>query len=67
MNEQTIFIIQTDILGNQLYSSAYAYGEDIPRRVANKILWAIIVNPQLIGATFHDKASGNFYKAVYSI
>lgn len=63
MNEQTILIIQTDILGQQIYSTNC----NISKEVAIKISLAIGEKPELIGAVFHDKESGNFYKAVYSL
>lgn len=67
MTERTLYIIQTDLLGQKLYSSEYSHGDDIPFHVVKKIIYAIAERPELIGVTFHDKESGNFYKAVYSL
>lgn len=67
MTERTLLIIQTDILGRHLYSDPFFHFDDIPDHVIEKISVAIADRPELIGAVFHDKESGNFYKAVYSI
>lgn len=61
MNERTIYIYQTDITGKDVVSF------DVSRGIVHKIAMAISDRPELIGAVFHDKETGNFYKAVYSI
>lgn len=62
MSERTLYIIQTDINGIMLPQPF-----NIPDEVVDKIVFAISEDHGLINMVFHDRKSGNFYKAVYSI
>lgn len=61
MNERTLYIFQTTLSGDCIMS------EHVPYYVEMQIISAITERPELINMVFHDRKSGNFYKAVYSI
>lgn len=65
MTERTLYIIRCDLNGHA-HPDPLNHTQ-VPRKVIYKIAIAISDRPELIGAVFHDKETGNFYKAVYSI
>ena len=61
MSERTIYIVQTDITGQEIYDY------DVPDYITSYLAGVLTCHPNLVGCVYWDKESGNFYKASYSL